>query len=369
MIAHMYEPFLPDDAAGGAVICEFTRVIQALVAESKLPPLRKSLRIVLSMECYGFHQYFLDLERTRRTLTVFSFDSCCHFPGGNDLPQLHFRQSSIIQPSFLDTYFPALFRRFLPRLTFDLQRGSLSDDTFCSDDYFGVPSIWPHSASRRYHHNAGPMFHDADWDLAADVARIFGALIATLATGDQAQFRAIAEECKALAAQEQETLATVTRFQLELGRLTRREAAAKIRHHAGRLAAELRSINRFCPGTVADADCAPLADFAARQAAAIPDVEGAPELHDAFAEAARVVPIRLVPGIILSLARVPQPERQPIAIDPLLYALLDGKRTLYDAAKIYEFEMENRFTDADLARFLADLRFLAQYGYLRLERK
>ena len=365
MIAHMYEPFLPDDAAGGAVICELCRAIQALIAQGKLPPLRKSLRIVLSMERYGFHEYFLG-ARDRRTLTVFSFDSCCHFAGGGDLPRLRIRQSSMLQTSFLDLYLPALLRRHLPDLPFAVERGNLSDDTFCSDDFFGIPSLWPHSANMRYHHNSGPAFHDADWELAYDVARLMGTLIGVLATADETAFRGIARECAVLAAEELRARAAVIRYELGLGRLDRREAADKLQFQARRLRDQLASIEAYAPGAFEAADTAELDAIAAQ--AAPPPVSGAPELHDAFARAARIIPKRLVPGTLLSLARVPQPERQGCSLPDLLYLLLDGKRTLYDAAKLYEYEMDKRFTDADFAQFLVEIQYLERYGYVSIKR-
>jgi hypothetical protein len=65
---------------------------------------------------------------------------------------------------------------------------------------------------------------------------------------------------------------------------------------------------------------------------------------------------------------VPQPERQGCSLPDLLYLLLDGKRTLYDAAKLYEYEMDKRFTDADFAQFLVEIQYLERYGYVSIKR-
>lgn len=367
MIAHMYEPFLPDDSAGSAVICEIGRCLKSLIGQGKLPPLKKTLRIVLSMERYGFSQYFLDRERNSRTLTVFSFDSCCHFPGGKDLPRLKLRLSSIIQPSFLDFCLPYLIQTKLPELTFRLERGNLSDDTFCSDDWIGIPSLWPHSANMRYHHNSGPAFMAADWDQAADIVKIFGTVIAALATADADSFRKIAEKTQELAKADLAERIAVVKYDLKTGRLEdKRDAVEKIRFLAGKAAERLNSINRYCPGSVKPDDLKSLAAMADQAVAAIPPVSGEPELYGTRAKAAKLVVTRLVPGTLMSMAKVPYAERRRPPIEDLLYILLDGKRSLYQAMKIYEYENDMTFSEAQFAQIIDSLRYLEKYGYVSI---
>jgi len=369
MVAHMYEPFLPDDSAGSAVICEIGRCLKALIGQGKLPPLKKTLRVVFSMERYGFSQYFLDRERNSRTLTVFSFDSCCHFPGGKDQPRLKLRLSSIIQPSFLDFCLPDLIRTKLPELTFRLERGNLSDDTFCSDDWIGIPSLWPHSANMRYHHNFGPAFMAADWDQAVDIVRAMGTVIGTLATADAASFRKIAEKSLELAKADLAERIAVVKYELKTGRLDdKREAVEKIRFHAKKAAERMNSINRYCPGTVAPDDLKPLTAMADQAVAAIPPVSGEPEIYGPKAQAARLVVTRLVPGTLMSMAKVPYAERRRIAIEDLLYILLDGKRSLYEAMKMYEYENDMAYSDAQFANVIDSLRYLEKYGYVSIRK-
>ena len=369
MVAHMYEPFLPDDSAGAAVICELCRSLKSLIAQGKYPPLKKTLRIVLSMERYGFSQYYLDRERNARTLTVFSFDSCCHFPGGKDLPRLKIRQSSIIRPSFMDWYLPGLFRTQLPEVTFLLERGNLSDDTFCSDDWIGIPSLWTHSANMRYHHNSGPMFMDADWNLAYDVARGMGTLIGTLATADAEEFRRIAAETAEMARAELAERFTAVLYEHRKGNLTCRDAAEKIRFLAEKAAERLSSINRFSPDAVRPDDLRFLTELADQAVSGIRKISGGPELHGAMAEAAKLIVTRLQPGVLMSMARVPHKERQSCPFELMLYILLDGKRSLYDAMKIYEYEMDVTFADKDYLKNIDMLRYLEKYGYVQIRER
>lgn len=367
MVAHMYEPFLPDDAAGGAVICEICRSLKNLIDCGKLPPLKKTLRIVMSMERYGFSQYFLDRERNKRTLTVFSFDSCCHLSAGKDLPRLKIRLSSIIQPSFMDFYLPEIFHRKLPEISFVLERGNLSDDTFCSDDWIGIPSLWVHSGNSCYHHNAGPKFMDADWDLAFDMARVMGMAIGTLATADPAQFRQISGELAALARNKLAERITVVQYELSHNILSCREAAEKIRFHAAKAAERVNSINRFCPGTVTENDTRELMDMAEQSLSGIRPADGPVELYGAMAQAAKLIVSRLEPGTLMSMVKVPHADRQNPVMEDLLYILLDGKRSLYEAMKLYEYEMDVVFPESAYQTRIETLRYLEKYGYVKIQ--
>ncbi|MBQ9335832.1 MAG: hypothetical protein IJS14_00865 [Lentisphaeria bacterium] len=370
MVAHMYEPFLADDAAGGAIICELCRGIRTLIEQGVLPPLKRTLRIVLSLERFGFSQYFMDRERNRRTLTVVNFDSCCHFSGGKDRPRLKLRLSSMVRPSFLDLCLPELFRKDLPEVNFIIERGNLSDDTFTADDWIGIPSLWLHSANtKRYHHNLGPMFMAADWDLAFTVAHAMGTLIGTLATADAEDFRVIAEETLLLAKAELAERIAVTQYELKLDRIDRREAADKIRFLAEKAAGQLASIDRYAPGTVTQKQKDELAALAGPAIRAAGGSDGEPELHGAMAQAAKIVPERLEPGTLMSMIKVPAGKRHAVRIPDLLYILLDGKRSLYEAMKLYEYEMDTVFSEADYVARIRDLEYLEQYGYVKIGRR
>ena len=68
----------------------------------------------------------------------------------------------------------------------------------------------------------------------------------------------------------------------------------------------------------------------------------------------------------MSMAKVPYAERRRPAIDDLLYILLDGKRSLYQAMKIYEYENDMAFPEAQFTRIIDSLRYLEKYGYVSI---
>ena len=367
MLAHMYEPFLPDDAAGGAVICEICRCLKELIAQGRIPPLKKALRIVLSMERYGYHQYFLEDARRRRTLMVFSFDSCCHFTGEGQ-PQVSLRLSSVLHPSFLDRWAPRLMRKLLPETTFQVEKGNLSDDTFCSDADIGIPSFWLHSGNMRYHHNSGHAFMDADWDLACNVTRFMGTVIGLLATEGHEFFQDIYSSCLDGCKRDLEEILPKVQNEVRTGRMTAWEGDALCRFTIKRMAQELDSINAFCHGAAA---IQPAVGTLEQEYMSLLGNELAPNATEPTAdyleETKSLIPARRTVGTLLSMVRVPLKERHGVSIPPLLHMLMDGKRSLFWCIKLYEFEMGCQFTQADYARFIDELRYLEKHGYVTLK--
>lgn len=362
LIAHMYEPFLADDAAGGVIICELVRAIKELIAEGVLPELERSLRIVLSMERYGFSEFFQNRERNRRTLTVISMDSACHFPGSDTFPETKLRLSSIFQPSFLDLLLPELYRKLLPQRRLDLEKGNLSDDTFCSDDWIGIPSVWFHSADVRYHHSTCHKFMDADWDLAADIARFAGAFTGALAIWQKKQFKELLEECSMLAGRELQNIIQ----SIQSGNSCGFEAAEAIRLHGTLMQKRLLSLNAFAPGCVTENDVVFLQDMA-EQAAAQLDAEP-PQLTEIRKKAANTFVRRLVPNCLMSIAKAPLAERKNSPIPDTLYILLDETRSVYDAARIFKYYFGTEITDQELDRILDHLDYLEKYQYVELKK-
>ena len=363
LIAHMYEPFLPDDAAGGVIICELVRAIKELIAEGVLPELERSLRIVLSMERYGFSEYFQDRERNKRTLTVISMDSACHFPGSDTFPETKLRLSSFFQPSFLDLLLPALYRELLPERRLELESGNLSDDTFCSDDWVGIPSIWFHSGDVRYHHSTCYKFMEGEWDLAVDIARFAGALAGALALWQKEQFQNVKETCSLLAKQELKKIIN----DIKSGNSCGFEAAEAIRMHGSLMQKRLLSINAFAPECVTGKDVCDLAEIA-EQAALELDAP-APQPTEIQAKAAKIFVKRLVPNCLMSLAKAPLAERKNSPIPDTLYILLDESRSVYDAVRLYNYYFGTEISDSSLSQIVDYLDYLEKYQYVELTKK
>ena len=366
-VAHMYEPFLPDDAAGGVIICEFCRALKELVKEGKLPAFEKTLRIVLSFERYGFSEFYQDRERNARTLTVFSLDSACHFPGSDTSPETKMRLSSIIRPSFLDLLTPQLYRELLSHRRLVLEKGNLSDDTFCSDDWIGIPSLWFHSADKKYHHCTCYKFMEANWPLAEEIARFTGALAGFLTSGSREAFADISCLCMQLGRESLAEKICAVSNEVKTGVLTAWEGKEKIRFQAKIMAERLLSINRFAPDTVTAESVSVFSQQAEEAVRTLFADVRRPALSGEALEASQMVVKRLCPNTLMSLAKAPLNDRKMNIIPDTLYILMDGKRSVFDAVKLYEYEFdEDKYTEEKLRKLMDYLRYLEKYGYIEI---
>ena len=334
--AHMYEPFVPDDAAGGMVAIEMCRALKQLIDEGKLPPLQKTLKVVLSMECYGFHEYFEDKEQRDRILSIFSFDSCCHvtIPGQ---PRAKLRTSTYLAPFFGDRLFENLFRKNTQGFYYTEEKGSLSDDTFSATEDWAIPTIWPHTSCSKYHHNAGPAFMDADFVLAYDVARFMGVLTGVMALTGSDKIAEVVKKISDLEKEYLERKITLINNELYDGKLSLYDAEGKLRFHGNFAAGRLMNFNRFWKGAVTEKDCSVFHEMVQKAIDSLPSPGKAQSLYGAEKEAASFVVERIRPSILMSLAGVPREERAKPFIPDLVYMALDGKRSLRDAVKMFEY--------------------------------
>ncbi len=367
--AHMYEPFIPDDATGGMIIMELCKAIKDAVDAGKLPPLQKSLKIVLSMERYGFYEYFTDPEQVKKILHVMSFDSVCHYME-KGMARISLRQSSILAPTFVDFLTESLFRKYLKNDHVVTERNNLSDDTFCSDGDMKIPSMWTHTSNPRCHHNAGPGFMDADWDLAESVAKIMGTLVGLLSVTTKEEAGKLAGNVRTMIVKDLEEKITGTLYAIRTNRIKLVSGAEKIRFLARIAGEQYLSFNRYWKDLIAEKDAELFTDLGEVAVKSLPLPEGELPLHGMEKEADKLIVKRLVPGTLMSLARVPAKERRsPFVIPDLLYMLFDGEKTLLECMRLFSFEMDKEFDDASISKFVEFLRYLEKYGYVSLTYK
>ncbi len=369
LVAHMYEPFVTDNTSGVAVILEICRSLKALVEQKKLPPLEKSIRVIVSMEWYGFSEYYTHPEKTRRILSLFSCDAVCNFTEKGK-PGMVVRLSPTLAPIFMDFLLPDLFRRNLPDRLVTAQKGTLSDDTFCADAEVNIPAMWPHVVNYTWHHNTAPGFSEADWDIAQKFAWIMGTAVGMLSAGRKSDAAEIAKKTKKLAVEYLKTQIAGIRKELWEDKLPVYDAVGKVRYYADITEKRMMTINRFWPGTVRKSDTEIFHKMAKEALADVPVPKGPRPLHFAMKEASELVVRRLVGGPLCSLARVPHKVRTSSTVMPVpLYMILDGKRILFETIKLYEYEFNHLLTDAQYRKYIDHLRYLEKYGYVSIKKR
>jgi len=80
LLAHLYEPFYADDCQGFAVGVEVALMLKKLIDEGVLPQPEKTLRLIFSMERYGFAAFFANHDK--KILAALSIDTITCYGNG-----------------------------------------------------------------------------------------------------------------------------------------------------------------------------------------------------------------------------------------------------------------------------------------------
>ena len=344
LFAHLYEPFLFDDACGFGACVEIARIIKAMRLGSA-----KTLRLVFSMEHYGFAQYLAGRLADRKLLAALNMDGLVGLAYRELGEPLHLRKSPAANPFFGELLMQTLLADHAPALRWEGGWGRLSDDTFGGDPMIDVPTNWIYSQPGIYHHTSGRLFADMDWERSGELLRVQSAYTAFMLGARAEDFRNLLERFKAFAVQEFDAADTPW------------ERKVKCDFAAGQIA----SCNRMAPGCVAPEEIAAWIDPYRLPGAEL-SIANATE-----ADAARIVPVRSQPGTPWSLARIPAAEKRKFAYSPhpAHIAMFDGRRSVLEAVKTIAVFQKRAMPEAELAAMLAYLAYLEQYGYWQLLRK
>lgn len=341
LLAHIYEPFVGDDSLGFGLACELGRLLK-----QRNVRLKKTLRVIFSMELYGFAAYLADPERRRKIRAGMNLDSFSYLER-----KIRFRRTPIGLPSFTDWFFRDWFTAALPDYLWLEEAGNLSDDTFTGDSAIGFPANWLHPVLiSMYHHNTSRFF-SPDWELVKEKFICFAGAMETLLTLDfkpQYGQRAVREFRKA------------AEGILKDSGLTAYEKAVRVDAEYARYHAMLLSWEQFSGRKV---NFAPL-DAAYRQLKPARRKPAKPT--PAEAAAFQVVPERKFTGQPFCQSLVPYDKRRKIGLPRLLWTLFDGKRDLLECIRIFDGETGKRSTPQFIQNMLDALRFLEKYGYVRL---
>ena len=357
MVAHLYEPFVTDDAAGAVISVAVGKALKELSQRGAIPPLERGIRVVFSMERYGFSEYFLNPERAGKIISAINMDSICHLSLklAGVLPEL--RHSPVAAPYFDTILLRNILKSGFPQVPFEETPGNLSDDTFMADSTYKIPCCWFHTPpAPNLHHNTGAVFNDGDWEIGAAVAALmscYHAKVACVTPGKAAEelLKEIQEGVFADCAKDFERLSGAE-FSLDEKKVI---SKALIEYHTARVTA----FNALLPGSV---NAPSIAEALSEKASELQDKK--PQLP-AGHPMEKMVITRKEFSQLMSFARVPREERYPVRVMPemLMQSLLDGKRTLREAYLVSNFFLKRvpRENEADL--LVETFEFLARYGY------
>ncbi|MBO4633711.1 MAG: AAC(3) family N-acetyltransferase [Lentisphaeria bacterium] len=342
LFAHLYEPFVADDALGFGVFCELGR--QMIQRKVKL---KKTLRIVLSMELYGFSAFLADKKRSGRIVAAMNLDSFAHWQ-----KLIDFRRSPISMPFFTDWFYRDWFRKYLPDFKCGESYGSLSDDTFGGDPDIGIPTNWLRNPSGIYHHNTG-RYSELDWLIVKEEFPVFAGAVEMLLSGgplENYSNRAVRE------------FKDAARAILNNDVLTEFEKTVRLEAEFNRYSTMLVSWEKF---TGKKANLKSLSKQYEKQKNKLNPVQ-----YNLFSpmecRARNIIAQRVFPGAPFCLSRVPYEERRKIAMPRLLWSLFDGKRDLLTCIRIMDGETGSQTKTGQIKNYIDSLHFLERYGYVQL---
>lgn len=346
LFAHLYEPFVGDDAIGFAHLVEFGQ--QLMKRQVKL---KKTLRLVFSMELYGFAQY---LKKHGRNIVL-----AANFDGGTFLESsdILLRRLPFFNAMFTDWTNDDILRKRLPNTRITMECGNHSDDTFANDPYFhgGIPTFWIHSPCEHSHHNNGYEFMP-NWLTAKEQFPVFAEVLENILCVDR-----LPDFSKRAAA---EFTASVKEI-MSNPQLKTYDKGIYVNVEYTRQEKRLESVTRFTGQKV---NMKPLQD--ARKSAQ-KELETLPLMEFTSAEykALNLVVKHGPYGLPFSLTRIPMAERHPVGIPRIVWSLIDGKRNLLECIRMSNAEGDNYLSDQDILMLMEQLKYVAKYGYATIREK
>ena len=360
LLGHMYEPFLTDDCQGVAVGIEVALMLKKLIEDGILPQPEKTLRLIFSMERYGFAAFFA--KHDQKILAAMSLDTLTSL--GYKLLKTNtiIRESPLSLPFFGDMLVQEAMQTFCPDLRWKFSRGNLSDDCWASESTMDIPTTWCLGAALDtrgdYHHCGAPIFDDIEPDVLDKLVPMVAAYSAVMVCGDRDHFTQMSVELEKVAADWLEKEKNYAAGRAASGKMSKTDALWHNKAMEMLYLGRMDSFNRFYPGTVTPTLPKHWADDFYDT---LPDRA----LTDAEQEASGIRYRILCPGVPFCQARVPAEERTCWPDVPeLVWALLSPDRSVLEAIRLRDAVHSAHTSDEKIRYLLSYFRFLEKYGYL-----
>lgn len=364
ILAHNGEPMENDNNHGVSLGIFTLYCIRKAVAEGKIPPLKYSIRLLLTPELYGFAacaNYYGPILK-ERCIGAISYDG---FPSRAHYLNLGFAPTAV--PFYSNVLMEAMWKQYARDVDLPpFVKGwnySWSGDSFLSDADIGLPTIMPLNARGDGHcwHNSYQRFDYINYPLFSRLSAVYNAHVAATVCPDP----------EALAA----FMPTAAKY--SIARLREKAELQPLR-------AATDAVKRL--RHVADIEIANIRDFA-RADVCNEAIEGAVAQINAYVNSVTPVPAapnpatlilenykdiypkRLTIGIPHDFAAIPFNRRQRpyiVALLSFVFTGMDGKKSLKDLLIEAEWDLNRRYSDAEIEDFVDTLKLLDEFKYISL---
>jgi len=365
VMAHTAEP-LEDDNSAGVISCIHSLIsIRDAIKEKRIPSLKYSIRVLFAPELYG---YAALAEHFGGVLKERCIGAIC--VDGMPICPEHLQTQLLFAPSANPFYGNCLLELIWDEYRKEVMQPPFvtawwdhwGDDCFMSDTSVGLPTVMPEYAIRHFWHNSSQRYDYIDYNQFERVCAVYTAYIASVAAYDVTEIESVMPKFVVYA----------------LNRLT--DAASVKPPRAGTsetdrmnylLNLELNNIRAFKDAGVSELiikkHCDMLTDFAN---CLIP-VKGDDKVETpVFDSTENIVPERLTIGVPHDFAKVPLERRwHPINLNLFsrVFSAMDGKKTLKTLITEAEWEERKAWTEEEITDYIDTLRFMEEFGYVKLK--
>lgn len=360
ILGHLYEPFHSDDCQGFGIGVEVAIMLKKLIDDGVLPQPEKTLRLIFSMERYGFAAYFENHDR--KILGAVSIDSMTNQVSKKLKTGFTIIEAPLSLPFFGDMLFNEAMSNFCPDINWRFMPGTLSDDCWTSEKTVNIPTNWCKSTSRDersdYHHCDSPIFDNVDSEKLAKLVPMLAAYTAVMICGDKEHFIKLANELEKTAAYWLETEKNFIAGRTAAGKMSKSDARWHIKAAELLYLGRMESFNRFYPEIVTPVIPSHWAD---EFYTILTDRDLTETEKKADSIRYRITSV----GIPFSQARVPVTERVswPDSSE-LVWALLSPERSVLEAIRLKDAALSVATSDKKINYYLSYFKFMEKYGYL-----
>lgn len=369
--AHLYESGAWDNAAGCASLLEISKILCHAIKKRLLPCPKRTIRFMFGWECYSLMAWMLQKKRPR-TIAGLTLDGLGrdiikdNAPlGVHGTPEANPAYTDALLAAITDTYLNGKGRRRMWKM-FPFTSG----DSLPSDPWFDVPMPYLYQPVPSIWHSS----IDTPEQLSADSLKWSAVIGATylwfLANAGRKEMRWVAEET---ARHYRKRLVGFKGTDDRLQHL--RDCGTKAVGSVSKLAVkkETRCLASWLKRLKRDIQVQyKLEKDRLKLPGHNPKYDHEKKwMTKQQKEAARLVPIRRVPGL-LTLQTLPEEAKADCRWGPAYQTLVqpilwtDGERTILDIARKIYFETGKK---PDLADLMDIFYFLDKYGYIEFKRK
>jgi len=366
ILAHNGEPMEDDNNQGIILSIYAMYAIKKAASEGKIPPLKYSVRLLVAPELYGFAAcatyYGENAILKNRCIGAINNDG---IPSRHHYINLGFAPTCT--PFYSNALLEGMWREYQSTVNLPPYIGghhyAWSSDSFLSDGDIGLPTMMPllmHSSTHCWH-NSHQRFDYINYAMYARIVAVYTAHIAATVCPDTkvlAEFLPTAADYSIARLREKAELQPLR---------AATDARARLRHAAD---IEIANIKDFARAGVEESAISAAVQKINDYVDSVEPIPAAPDSVPSILEKYKnIYPKRLTIGIPHDFAAIPFNRRlRPyiVALLSFVFTGMDGKKSLKDLLIETEWDLECRYTDAEIEDFVETLELLAEFEYIKM---